>query len=76
MPGLIVVDFFDGIPMQPPNLKLIKIIELRIKQLIPPSGLGEVGDSTRVDEVFGKVCDNTTPELTRRWCSLPKSMKQ
>jgi hypothetical protein len=50
MPGLIVVDFFDGIPMQPPNLKLIKIIRLRIKQLIPPSGLGRLA---------------TAPELTK-----------
>ena len=62
--------------MQPPNLKLIKIIRLRIKQFILPNGLGEVGDNTRADEVVSEVCDNAVPELTR-WCrSLPKLMKE
>jgi hypothetical protein len=32
--------------MQPLKLKLIKIIRLRIKQIIPMSGLGEAGSST------------------------------
>jgi hypothetical protein len=51
--------------IQPPNPKLIKIIRLRIKQLIPPSGLGEVGSSTRADEVVDEVRDNIAPELMR-----------
>jgi hypothetical protein len=63
-------------PMQPLNHKLIKIIRLMVKQLIPSSGLGEVGGSTRADEVVGEVCDNIALELTRLWRSLPKSTKQ
>jgi hypothetical protein len=62
--------------MQPLNLKLIKIIGLRIKQLVPLSDLGEVGSNTRADEVVGEVCGNPTLELTRQWRSLPESTKQ
>jgi hypothetical protein len=62
--------------IQPLNLKLIKTIRLRIKQLVPPSGLGEVGSSTRADEVVGEVCGNPTLKLTRRWGSLPESTKK
>jgi hypothetical protein len=62
--------------MQPLNLKLIKIIRLRIKQLVPQSDLGKVGSSTRADEVVGEVHGNPTLEPKRRWHSLPESMKQ
>jgi hypothetical protein len=62
--------------MQPLNLKLIKIIRLRIKKLVPQSDLGKVGSSTRADEVVGEVRGNPTLEPTRRWRSLLESTKQ
>jgi hypothetical protein len=51
--------------MQLLNLKLIKIIRLRIKQLVPLSVLGEVGSSTRADEVVREVRGNPTLKLRR-----------
>jgi hypothetical protein len=62
--------------IQPPNPKLIKIIRLRIKQLIPPSGIGDVGSCTRADEVVSEVRDNIALELMSQWCGLPESTKQ
>jgi hypothetical protein len=40
------------------------------------SGLGEVGSSTKADEVVGAVHDNVAPERTRPWCSLSESTNQ
>jgi hypothetical protein len=48
--------------MQPLNLKMIRIIRLRIKQLIPPSGLSEAGSNTRADELVGEVRGNAAPD--------------
>jgi hypothetical protein len=52
MHGLVVYEnFLMESSMHPMNLKMIKIIRLRIKQRFPPSGLGEVGSNTRANEI-------------------------